>query len=165
MKNLFMKRNVRMLSFALALMLLLAMALAPRSEASVRAYSYNTDDPTFKVTASLQTDIISGSNYFQTVYGAMRYDATGNGELEIYALLMSINVTGLRINNTTPLEWTKETTAVPVGDYIGTSTTGMTGIDSSDMVYELIGEYKAYLYGTTRFYNPDDIILYAADYT
>lgn len=164
MKNLFMKRNVRMLSFALAFMLLLATMLAPRSYAYYAFYSDNTNNETILVRGSLQVAKYDDSNYFSAAYGAIRFDSTGVGDLEIYLLDLTVTVICTSSVSSQTFSFGNSESDVSIGDYItATGVKGVKGIKSlteSQKIIKLQASFVASVHGTTVDYSPQTITVF-----
>ncbi|MCD8003029.1 MAG: hypothetical protein LUG88_03840 [Clostridia bacterium] len=164
MRNLVMRKNIRMLSFALAFMLLLAMALAPRSEAYYPLYSDNDENETILVRGSLQVAKYDDSNYFSAAYGAIRFDSTGVGDLEIYLLDLTVTVICTSSVSSQTFSFSNSESDVSIGDYItATGVKGVKGIKSlteSQKIVKLQAAFVASVHGTTVDYSPATITVF-----
>lgn len=134
-----------------AILLLCTFSIAAFA-AAYTDYQDNTVDPTFRVRASLQGDVYSGTKIFRRVFATTRFDETATSptytQLELSA---TIEGTGYANNPSV-------TGQVYIGDYV---TTGDVTLPESWGTFYLYGRHTARVYGSTVSFNPPDTSIQA----
>ena len=142
-----MKKTTRsILSLVGAIVLLCTLSFSVYAAAYTN-YQDNTDDPTFRVRASLQGDVYSGTQIFRQVFATTRFDATGTTPTYTQ-LVLSATIEGTQYNSNPSV-----TDQVYIGDYVST---GFINLPESWGTFYLYGTHTARVYGSTVSFNPPD---------
>lgn len=115
-------------------------------------YQDNTVDPTFRVRASLQGDVYSGTQIFRRVFATTRFDETATSPTYTW-LVLSATIEGTGYANNPSV-----TDEVYIGDYV---TTGDVTMPESWGTFYLYGRHSARVYGSTVSFNPPDTAIQA----
>ncbi len=120
--------------------------------AAYTVYQDNTDDPTFRVRASLQGDVYSGTHIFRRVFATTRFDETASSPTYTQ-LSLSATIEGTGLEKKPFVSG-----SVYIGNYV---TTGNVTLSESLGTFYLYGIHTARVSGSTISFNPPNTSIQA----